>query len=253
MYHDNRRTRHFSASTMINFQGLNRLPEKLLRILVLTDIYSVLTLSQVNSRLRAITSVKQLWVLLTSDLLARKLIDIPLEDISVMASEDLKMEVKRAVCGPRTWSPDSEDVPVPLRRYTVPLEDDRALSAVLLPGGNYLALHKHTGRSDTHLLECWDIRARRCILLSSVTSVDHVDPAEQVIETDHCRGGYSLSPEWLSEDWTEEWIAVTVRKDREPRHIKVEDGILTSRTLCGPVSQWRIGGFAFYFRGHFTV
>ncbi|KAK7059657.1 hypothetical protein R3P38DRAFT_2837110 [Favolaschia claudopus] len=143
---------------------LNKLPEDiLLRILVLTEISTVLTLSQVNSHLHAITSVKQLWVLLTSDLLTRGLIDIPLEDVSVMSSEDFKAEVKRAVCGPRTWSPDSEDITAPLRRYTVPLEDDRAFSAVLLPGGKYLVLHKHTDRSDTHLLECWDVRARRCV------------------------------------------------------------------------------------------
>ncbi|KAK7046876.1 hypothetical protein R3P38DRAFT_2876327 [Favolaschia claudopus] len=144
---------------MTRLQCLDKLPEDiLLKILVLTDIYTVLTL-----HLRAITSVKQLWVLLTSDLLTRGLIDIPLEDVSVMSTEDLKAEVKRAVCGPRTWSPDSEDIPVPLRCYTVPLEDDRAFSAVLLSGGKYLVLHKHTDRSDTHLLECWDIGARRCV------------------------------------------------------------------------------------------
>ncbi|KAK7059660.1 hypothetical protein R3P38DRAFT_3251932 [Favolaschia claudopus] len=141
---------------------LDNLPEDvLLKILVFTDIYTVLTLSRVNGHLRAITSVKQLWVLLTSDLLMRGLFEASLEEILVKSSEELKAEVKRIVCGPRTWSPDSNSVPALNRRYWVPLGDNRASSIVLVPGGEYLVIRKYTDRMDTNLLECWNIRAQR--------------------------------------------------------------------------------------------
>ncbi|KAJ6454706.1 hypothetical protein C8R45DRAFT_1111943 [Mycena sanguinolenta] len=78
--------------------GLEELPaDLLLRILFFADIYTVLTISQVNVFFHAIASTKQLWLLLTRDLFLRGLIDIPSDEVNLsLSSDELIAQIKRA-------------------------------------------------------------------------------------------------------------------------------------------------------------
>ncbi|KAJ7263163.1 hypothetical protein B0H12DRAFT_1103565 [Mycena haematopus] len=140
--------------------GLENLHEDLLlRILILTDIYTVLTISQVNTFFHAIASTKQLWLLLTRDLFLRGLIDIPSDEVNLsLSSDELRAQVKRAASGPRTWSLDSPTAPTLIQRFTVQLGDNRAHSTTLLPGGRYIIFQKENVDS---LLECYNISTGR--------------------------------------------------------------------------------------------
>ncbi|KAF7348515.1 hypothetical protein MVEN_01369000 [Mycena venus] len=132
--------------------------EILLEIFALTDIYTVLTLSRVSdsnicfsqsldldiskvtTRFRAIASTKQLWLLFVKQLFSPGLIDVPSDEIlESWSCDELTSMVKRAVSGPRTWFPDSPTAPTLIRQFVVPLEDNRAFSTVLLPGGRHVS------------------------------------------------------------------------------------------------------------------
>ncbi|KAF7334233.1 F-box domain-containing protein [Mycena sanguinolenta] len=115
---------------------LNKLPEDLLlRILFLTDIYTVLTISQLHRRSNCGSS-------LTRDLFLRGLIDTPSDEVSLSLSSDkLIAQVKRAVCGPRTWSPTSPTAPTLTHQFTIQLERPAFFSS-LLPGGRYIVFQR---------------------------------------------------------------------------------------------------------------
>ncbi|KAJ7710143.1 hypothetical protein B0H14DRAFT_3022231 [Mycena olivaceomarginata] len=116
--------------------ALDRLHEDvLLRILVLTDIYTVLT---VNSFFHALASTKQLWVFLIRDLFLRGLIDIPSDEVFTLSTDELVAEVKRAIFGPRTWSSNSSTTPTLIRQFTVPLESSHVAYESLISGGRYI-------------------------------------------------------------------------------------------------------------------
>ncbi|KAF7334260.1 hypothetical protein MSAN_02387400 [Mycena sanguinolenta] len=133
--------------------GLENLSEDLLlRILILTDIYTVLTISQVNTFFHAIASTKQLWLLLTKDLFLRGLVDIHSDEVnSSLSSDELIAQVKRAVYGPRTWSPDSPTAPTLIQQFTVEVANNRIHFASLLPG--YIIFRKQ----EIGALECYNL------------------------------------------------------------------------------------------------
>ncbi|KAJ6566681.1 hypothetical protein B0H19DRAFT_712940 [Mycena capillaripes] len=105
-------------------------------IFALSDVYTILSLSRANRLFHEITSTKQLWLSVVSNLVARQLIDTPLVDIDKMTKDALIDEVKRVVDGPQTWSPKSLVPPKLSRRHTV--EVDSRAWVELLPGNAYM-------------------------------------------------------------------------------------------------------------------
>ncbi|KAJ6469514.1 hypothetical protein C8R45DRAFT_433321 [Mycena sanguinolenta] len=138
--------------------GLEAFPrELLLRILVLTDIYTVLTISQVNSFFHTLASTKQLWLFLTKDLFLRGLIDIHSDEANLsLSSHELIAQVKRAVRGPRTWAPDSTTAPSLIQRFTIPLELEHSTFCCLL-GGQYIVFRAQQS------VECYHVSTGRCV------------------------------------------------------------------------------------------
>ncbi|KAJ7885154.1 hypothetical protein B0H14DRAFT_2699891 [Mycena olivaceomarginata] len=125
--------------------ALDKLHEDvLLRILVLTDIYTVLAVSQTC--------------------FLRGLIDIPSDEVFTLSTDELVAEVKRAVFGPRTWSSNSSTTPTLIRQFTVPLEGSRVVYESLLPGGRYIMVRKWDGQTGlSNILECWNVSTGRLV------------------------------------------------------------------------------------------
>ncbi|KAJ7247031.1 hypothetical protein C8J57DRAFT_724973 [Mycena rebaudengoi] len=113
------------------------------RILMLCDIYTVLSVSQVNKSLRRTAYSKEIWIYLMNGLAARGLIDLPhdrpLQDYS---SAELIEEVQRIILGPKTWSCPRPAAPIIAREFRIPcsLPDSQQplCSLQLLPGGTHL-------------------------------------------------------------------------------------------------------------------
>ncbi|KAJ7692031.1 hypothetical protein B0H14DRAFT_3047006, partial [Mycena olivaceomarginata] len=74
--------------------------------IVLTDIYTVLTVSQSTVSFTALASTKQLWVLPDQRPVSAWIIDIPSERTAL-------------IFGPRTWSSNSSTTPTLIRQFTV--------------------------------------------------------------------------------------------------------------------------------------
>ncbi|KAJ7629258.1 hypothetical protein DFH06DRAFT_1226222 [Mycena polygramma] len=106
------------------------------RVFALTDVYTVLVLSQANRLLHDVGSTKQLWLSIVRDLSARRLIDALPVDVGTLSKDALVEEVRRIVRGPRTWSPETKIPPTILRR--IDLEMDDSAFPELLPGGAYI-------------------------------------------------------------------------------------------------------------------
>ncbi|KAF7344128.1 hypothetical protein MVEN_01702800 [Mycena venus] len=82
----------------------NRLDADVLsHIFALTDVYTILSLSQVNKYFHEISSTKHLWISVVRGLSLRRLIDAPPDEVLETLSKDaLVDEVRRAVNGPST-------------------------------------------------------------------------------------------------------------------------------------------------------
>ncbi|KAJ7877341.1 hypothetical protein B0H13DRAFT_2279331 [Mycena leptocephala] len=94
-------------------------PDVLLYILTLSDIYTIISLSQVNKFLHAITTTKHPWISVVRDLSSRWMIDHPAEILETFETEVIMAEVKRAICGPQTWS-KRQKLPPMISRGRVP-------------------------------------------------------------------------------------------------------------------------------------
>ncbi|KAJ7246466.1 hypothetical protein C8J57DRAFT_1360540 [Mycena rebaudengoi] len=127
-------------------------------MLCFCDVYTVLSLSQVNRNFRRIAYAKHLWTYLIQNLVARRLIDLPhnraVTDYSIA---ELIEEVKRVVLGPKTWSDESSVAPVVSRE----LQILRTFTEFLFPhfrllrGGKYLLVEV-----ASHIeLQLWDVTA----------------------------------------------------------------------------------------------
>ncbi|KAF7369528.1 hypothetical protein MVEN_00282600 [Mycena venus] len=124
------------------------------------DVYTVLSLSQVNKDLRQIALAKPLWISLLRDLVRRGLLDLPPPDMLLRyTTADLIEEVKRTVVGPRTWARDAPTPPgTPHREYIWRLDEPKSMEAAIkvLAGGRYVVLH------DESSLDIWEtVSARR--------------------------------------------------------------------------------------------
>ncbi|KAJ7172799.1 hypothetical protein C8R43DRAFT_943874 [Mycena crocata] len=129
----------------------------LLSIFALTDVSTVLSLSQVNRAFYAVVYTKHLWLTIVRDLAARGLIDAPTDEIlREFSTHALIGEIRRAVVGPHTWSENCIDPPTLARKTSLPIGPrDWTDSMQLFCGGRYLILQK----SDQ--LEWWDVSASR--------------------------------------------------------------------------------------------
>ncbi|KAJ7642549.1 hypothetical protein B0H17DRAFT_1104992 [Mycena rosella] len=111
------------------------------------DIYTVLCVSRVNTRFRAVAVRKQLWVSILRKLHSRGLMDTPPgEELLQSSTLDLIRDVKRLVLGPETWSPAWTEDPV-LRRQTIPRDHD---SVRLVCGAKYFVLQDPAGLTFFH-------------------------------------------------------------------------------------------------------
>ncbi|KAJ7167297.1 hypothetical protein C8R43DRAFT_1160767 [Mycena crocata] len=132
----------------------------LLSIFALTDISTVLSLSQVNRAFYAVVNTKHLWLSIVRDLAARGLIDAAPDDIlREFSTHALIGEIRRVVVGPHTWSKVSIDPPTLARKITLPIKHwDRYRfdDTQLLCGGKYLIL-----TNSDQLIEWWDVYAGR--------------------------------------------------------------------------------------------
>ncbi|KAJ7199455.1 hypothetical protein GGX14DRAFT_572838 [Mycena pura] len=148
-----------------------------LYVLALTDVYTILSLSRVNKFFHSITLAKHLWIPIVRDLVMRGLSDFPPdEDLRVYSAEALVEEVKRAVAGPHTWSPQFESGPTIYREvkleYAVP-GGDGLRSTQWLPGGRHVLFEYSVlvGNIRTTWLRCWEIIAAQCREVWDITCV----------------------------------------------------------------------------------
>ncbi|KAJ7123262.1 hypothetical protein C8R43DRAFT_43586 [Mycena crocata] len=134
----------------------------LLSILALLDVSTILSVSRVNRALHAITSSKHLWLSVVRDLCGCGRIDGPPDEtLQMFSTDELIDEIKRAVLGPRTWSPSSQDPPTVLRQMVLPFNDNMPKFVELLPGGRYLIMYTRDHVETGQGIECWDVYTTR--------------------------------------------------------------------------------------------
>jgi hypothetical protein len=94
----------------------------------------------VNKSFHEIASFKQLWLSIVRDLSRARVIDAPAEEtLETLSTAELVEEVRRAVVGPRTWSPASSVPPTVHRQFSIPLKKYTVTHpAELLPGGTHI-------------------------------------------------------------------------------------------------------------------
>ncbi|KAJ7811301.1 hypothetical protein B0H14DRAFT_2860379 [Mycena olivaceomarginata] len=129
------------------------------QIFALTDVYTILSLSQVNKYFHEISSTKHLWVTIVRDLALRHLVDAPPDEVLETLSKDaLVDEIRRTVYGPSTWSLTSSDPPTLSRQTTISLQCPYR-HAELLPGGKHIVFSWAGAMGKA--FQCWDVHARR--------------------------------------------------------------------------------------------
>jgi hypothetical protein len=158
-----------------------------LYILELTDIRTVLALSQVNKYFRTVAELRHLWYSLIKQLNARSLLQLPPSDLfSRYSTEELIRELKHGALGPETWrKPTSKPLKASRTiRFPLTLETkDRYLRLAdlhiqLLVDGRHLIV------THTHYLELWDISTglRKCLLSAgSRYAVQHIQAQGVVV------------------------------------------------------------------------
>ncbi|KAJ7133328.1 hypothetical protein C8R44DRAFT_849458 [Mycena epipterygia] len=157
------------------------LPEDVLHdVLCLSDIYSVISISQTNKYLHDLASTPTIWIFLVEDLRNRGFIDrLSAADIRSMSTQSLVAIVRRLVIGPEAWSPSARPKffskilqklasrgraadPPPAQPYTqillhapidfrLPCRDFK-----LLPGGKYILFCSKNAQDLTDL-GCWRV------------------------------------------------------------------------------------------------
>ncbi|KAF7318737.1 hypothetical protein HMN09_00386000 [Mycena chlorophos] len=115
------------------------------QILAFCDVRTVLRFGQTNKLSRALSQKRSVWRALLQDLADRCVLDaVPGHILRDAKAEYMYKEVKRAICGPETWLPNSSSLPSPYRvlevkapEFTGPLKSVR-----VLPGGKYLLVQR---------------------------------------------------------------------------------------------------------------
>ncbi|KAJ7137507.1 hypothetical protein C8R43DRAFT_1019553 [Mycena crocata] len=152
------------------------------QIFAFTDVYTVLSLSQVNKYCREVATTKQLWLSLIQNLALRCLIDAPPEmTLDTYSTEALISEVKSLIVGPRSWSRGSSIPPSLSRRCVIPVDisdqDGNPSRYIgLLPGGKHFVCKILTDDDSQDLLECWEVATGLCVWTWGITGhqLDHV-------------------------------------------------------------------------------
>ncbi|KAJ7127275.1 hypothetical protein C8R43DRAFT_1028205 [Mycena crocata] len=120
------------------------------------DMETLLSFARVNKRFRAVALQKGVWLAQLRDLQRRGLLypppDANFENCTVT---ELIEELKRAVCGPTTWSSNNSPPIQPRRQIIIPFAEQHISSVRILPGGRYLAAESSTS------IRVLDIGARR--------------------------------------------------------------------------------------------
>ncbi|KAJ7029481.1 hypothetical protein C8F04DRAFT_1116508 [Mycena alexandri] len=128
-------------------------------IFALTDVYTILSLGQVNKYFHEISSAKHLWIAIVRGLALRRLVDAPSDEVlETLSKNALVDEVRRVVCGPSTWSLTSLDPPMLSRQTTISLQYPYR-HAELLPGGMHIVFSWAGAMGEG--FQCWDVHAHR--------------------------------------------------------------------------------------------
>ncbi|KAK6987602.1 hypothetical protein R3P38DRAFT_2574790 [Favolaschia claudopus] len=133
----------------------------LINILSFCDVYTVLLVSRVDKFLHQISLTKQLWVHLLRDLVARGLLRRPSEaELDEYATRDIMHEIKRIVCGPETWDPESIQPPTIHRQVTFHpgIDTSELFSMQLIPGGTHAIL-----QTESESIRLYEVQSGRCI------------------------------------------------------------------------------------------
>jgi hypothetical protein len=114
---------------------------------------------QANHHLRTIALVKQLWILLLTDLRTRSFIETPLSTLSEYTTLQLIDQVKTLVVGPRTWMVSADSNPQTSKEVTIPLGEPlrRPLATQLINGGRHIII----AAFPYSVLEIWDVGAKQ--------------------------------------------------------------------------------------------
>ncbi|KAF7313935.1 F-box domain-containing protein [Mycena chlorophos] len=122
-------------------------PELVLCILRLSDVATILRVSETCRFLHNVVFDKSCWIDVVRDLQRRGIIDDP-ERVHEFSAEDLVQLVRRASLGPPSWIPSINPEPkghstLKSTQSTVPVPDPSAywLSAKLLPGGRHILIN----------------------------------------------------------------------------------------------------------------
>jgi hypothetical protein len=113
----------------------------------------------VNKSFHEITSFKQLWLSIVRDLSRARVIDAPAEEtLETLSTVELVEEVRRAVVGPRTWSPASSVPPTVHRQFSISLERYTVTHpAELLPGGTHILRFVSESFPRSNGIELWEV------------------------------------------------------------------------------------------------
>ncbi|KAJ7478193.1 hypothetical protein FB451DRAFT_182404 [Mycena latifolia] len=128
------------------------------QILALLDVFTIVSVSQVNKTFHVAASAKQLWLSVVRDLSSRRLIDPPAAEIlETFSTAELIEEVKRGAVGPRTWSSSSAVLPTLSREIDISWEPLQEGSVVIfLQDGRHIMFYTVSGG-----VECWEVHSGR--------------------------------------------------------------------------------------------
>jgi len=115
----------------------------LLKILSLCDVYTALSVSAINTRLRPVALAKQLWLSLVDDMAFRGVLNVPPAEVPEgYSTADIVAHIKRLVIGPDSWLPRSPTGPT-LHRwlwFNIGADADALVDFRLLPGDRYVVI-----------------------------------------------------------------------------------------------------------------
>ncbi|KAJ7191965.1 hypothetical protein GGX14DRAFT_546590 [Mycena pura] len=138
-------------------------------ILSFCDVQSVLRVAQTNKLLHTLASRISVWRALIQDLSHRRVVDVlPADVLLRSAAADLRDEVKRAVCGPVTWSPASAALPAAHRELSFKFPSPATQQSIRflkpLLGGECAVFQRDNS------LEIWSLAGGRCLWSWPVTA-----------------------------------------------------------------------------------
>ncbi|KAF7325561.1 hypothetical protein MKEN_00405600 [Mycena kentingensis (nom. inval.)] len=122
------------------------------RILEFCDVRSALRVGQTSRLLRELSQKRTVWRALLEDLAYRGVLHrLPENALRDYSATCLCQEVKRAVCGPETWLPDSTRKPIPLRTVTLTSDSVSDALSLVRVDANFIFLQRAA------ILEMWSI------------------------------------------------------------------------------------------------